>query len=119
VISSLLCAPINNILSSHALEPPKVSRLLVWVTYSGLAVHEPAATNLQILVAEFWRDKSVVVISQLEQERAMDTEAAKWIKLAAYARDIANEMRDPTSQKAMQEIADRYDAIARRAIRIG
>ena len=47
----------------------------------------------------------------------MDTDAAKWIKLAAYARDIANEMHDPINRKAMQEIAERYDAIARRAIR--
>src|SRR5271165_4510900 len=41
--------------------------------------------------------------------------AATWWKLAAHARRIAHNMRDPYSLTLMREIASRYEALARRA----
>ncbi len=41
--------------------------------------------------------------------------AGTWLKLAAHARSIANDMRDPYSEKLMREIAWRYETLASRA----
>ena len=42
----------------------------------------------------------------------MKDRVTEWLKLAEQARDIANGMRDPTSKKAMMEIAAAYDRLA-------
>jgi hypothetical protein len=45
--------------------------------------------------------------------------SATWLKLAAHARRIANDMRDPYSVTLMREIAARYEALAKHAGRLG
>ena len=38
-----------------------------------------------------------------------------WLKLAAHARAIANDMRDTRNEQTMREIAGRYELLASRA----
>jgi hypothetical protein len=45
----------------------------------------------------------------------MPTAAAIWTKLAEYSRSLANETQDPQSRKHLFEIAERYEALARRS----
>ena len=40
---------------------------------------------------------------------------ATWLKLAAHARAIANEMRDSRDEQTMREIANRYELLATRS----
>ena len=40
---------------------------------------------------------------------------ATWLKLAAHARAIANEMRNSRDEQTMREIASRYELLAMRA----
>jgi hypothetical protein len=40
---------------------------------------------------------------------------ATWLKLAAHARAIANDMRDTRNEQTMREIASRYELLATRA----
>lgn len=37
-----------------------------------------------------------------------------WLKLAAHARAIANDMRDSRNEQTMREIASRYELLAAR-----
>jgi hypothetical protein len=41
--------------------------------------------------------------------------AATWLKLAAHARAIANDMRDTLDEQTMREIASKYELLATRA----
>ena len=41
--------------------------------------------------------------------------SATWMKLAAHARAIANDMRDTRNEQTMREIAARYELVATRA----
>jgi hypothetical protein len=45
----------------------------------------------------------------------MPTAAAIWTKLAEYSRSLANDTQDPQSRKHLFEIAERYEALARRS----
>jgi hypothetical protein len=42
-------------------------------------------------------------------------EVARWLALAAEARQVAAEMTDPTARAIMLKIADGYENLARRA----
>jgi hypothetical protein len=41
--------------------------------------------------------------------------AATWLKLAAHATAIANDMRDSRNEQTMREIASKYELLAKRA----
>jgi hypothetical protein len=41
--------------------------------------------------------------------------AVTWLKLAAHARAIANDMRDTRDEETMREIASKYELLATRA----
>jgi hypothetical protein len=81
----------------------------------GLRIHRGAALVAQTQFASGCSETKLLLNMREDQMPAILNEALEWLDRAEQAREVAGQLTDPSARKAVLELAQNFDRLARAA----